>query len=105
VCWDEDGRAPSVLAERLRAAVAASPLDLTLITNRGVEVFPGGFPEGLVTDHWRCRFLAPDRAAAVALEDALAVPQLIAAAGVEVVGSDVLQRIDGRDGFSSGASA
>jgi isocitrate dehydrogenase len=105
VCWDEADRAPGVLAERLRAAVASSPLRLTLITNRGVEVHPGGFPEGLVTDHWRCRFLAPEDATPVALEGALAVPQLIAATGIEVVGSDVLQRVDGRDGFSSGASA
>jgi isocitrate dehydrogenase len=104
VYWDEPGRSSADLAERLRAAVAGGPLGLTLITNRGVEVFPGGFPETLVTDHWRCRFQPPDAAAMVSLEDALSVPARLAAAGIEVVGTDVLQRVDGRPGYSSGAS-
>jgi isocitrate dehydrogenase len=104
VCWDEAGRSAADLAERLAAAVADGALRLTLITNRGVEVFPGGFPETLVTDHWRCRFQPTDAAAPVTLADALAVPASLAAAGIEVVGTDVLQRVDGRPGYSSGAS-
>jgi isocitrate dehydrogenase len=104
VCWDEAGRDPSALARRLEDAVASSDLGLTLITNRGVEVHPSGFPETLLTDHWRCRFRPSDPASSVALDDALAVPVLLAAAGIEVVGSDILQRVDGRDAFSSGAS-
>jgi isocitrate dehydrogenase len=28
-----------------------------MITNRGVKVWPNGFPETFCTDHWRCRFL------------------------------------------------
>jgi isocitrate dehydrogenase len=105
VHWDEAGRDPAVLAERIGLAVASSPLDLTLITNRGVEVHPTGFPETMLTDHWRCRFTPSDPAATVPLLDALAVPTMLAAGGLEVVGTDVLQRIDGREGFSSGAGA
>jgi len=33
---------------------------LQMITNRGVKVWPGGFPETFCTDHWRCRFLGVD---------------------------------------------
>jgi isocitrate dehydrogenase len=102
--WDQPGRSSADLAERLEAAVAGGPLVLTLITNRGVEVFPGGFPETLVTDHWRCRFQPADASTPVSLEDALSVPARLAAAGIEVVGTDVLQRVDGRPGYSSGAS-
>ncbi|MBL7796494.1 MAG: NADP-dependent isocitrate dehydrogenase, partial [Saprospiraceae bacterium] len=29
---------------------------LTMITNRGVKVWPEGFEETFCTDHWRCRF-------------------------------------------------
>ncbi|ARK29783.1 NADP-dependent isocitrate dehydrogenase [Halalkalibacter krulwichiae] len=29
---------------------------LAVITNRGVKVYPNGFPETFTTDHWRCRF-------------------------------------------------
>jgi isocitrate dehydrogenase len=33
---------------------------LQMITNRGVKVWPGGFPETFCTDHWRCRFIGVD---------------------------------------------
>jgi isocitrate dehydrogenase len=35
---------------------------LQMITNRGVKVWPGGFPETFCTDHWRCRFVGTDDA-------------------------------------------
>jgi len=51
------GSTPDALAERIQAATAAVPgLKLTLITNRGVKVWPQGFKETFCTDHWRCRF-------------------------------------------------
>lgn len=31
-------------------------LKLKMITNRGIKVWPDGFPETFCTDHWRCRF-------------------------------------------------
>ena len=34
----------------------AEEFQLIMITNRGVKVYPGGFPETFCTDHWRCRF-------------------------------------------------
>jgi isocitrate dehydrogenase len=104
VCWDEADRDPSELARRIEQSVGSGPLRLTLITNRGVEVYPSGFPETLLVDHWRCRFLPTDEGSTVTLESALAVPGMLAAGGIEVVGTEVLQRIDGRQAFSSGAS-
>ncbi|CCH53605.1 isocitrate dehydrogenase [Fibrisoma limi BUZ 3] len=32
-------------------------LKLSMITNRGIKVWPDGFDETFCTDHWRCRFL------------------------------------------------
>lgn len=55
VDWDEPGRDPQVLGEKLRQA-NADGLQLTLITNRGIKVFPDGMRETFCTDHWRCRF-------------------------------------------------
>ena len=53
------GATPDALAERIKAATAAFPeLKLTMITNRGVKVWPQGFKETFCTDHWRCRFRA-----------------------------------------------
>jgi hypothetical protein len=34
-------------------------LRLKLVTNRGVKVWPEGFPETFCTDHWRSRFVSP----------------------------------------------
>jgi len=104
LCWDEDGRDPAVLAERIGAAVTSGPLVLTLITNRGVEVHPSGHPETFHTDHWRCRFLPRTAGHSPTMTEVLAVPGQLASAGLEVVGTEVLQRVDGFDGYSSGAS-
>lgn len=43
------------LAQKLKAA-AGNLFQLTLITNRGVKVWPNGFDGTFCTDHWRCRF-------------------------------------------------
>jgi hypothetical protein len=51
------------LAARLHQAAALvdhGPWKLAMITNRGVKVWPGGFPETFCTDHWRCRFVGRD---------------------------------------------
>lgn len=46
---------PNDLAEKLEKA-SDDRLQIKLITNRGVKVWPHGFPETFCTDHWRCRF-------------------------------------------------
>lgn len=55
--WDEKERDPEKLAARLKYASQAAGLELQMITNRGVKVWPSGFPETFCTDHWRCRFI------------------------------------------------
>lgn len=45
------------LAARLKLA-ETEDLHLQMITNRGVKVWPEGFPETFLTDHWRCRFIS-----------------------------------------------
>src|SRR5262245_4747612 len=39
--------------------VSGDGVKLTMISNRGVKVWPGGHAETFCSDHWRCRFL-PD---------------------------------------------
>jgi isocitrate dehydrogenase len=43
------------LANKLQKA-GQDKVKLSLITNRGVKVWPEKFPETFCTDHWRCRF-------------------------------------------------
>ncbi len=54
----EDNRDPNQLAEKIKAALKELPLELQMITNRGVKVYPEGLKETFKTDHWRCRLVS-----------------------------------------------
>jgi isocitrate dehydrogenase len=89
---------PDDLADRLQACTPAG-LVLQVITYRGVKVWPGGFPETFCTDHWRCRFVAPegqalDHAALVNLMSALA------SCGIDFIKTENLCTFDGARGFA-----
>jgi len=49
------GSEPNELAAKL-SAMESNGVKLTMITNRGIKVWPNGFKETFCTDHWRCRF-------------------------------------------------
>ena len=49
------GANPDELAALVRG-LETSEVSLTMITNRGIKVWPEGFEETFCTDHWRCRF-------------------------------------------------
>jgi isocitrate dehydrogenase len=49
------GSNPNELAEKLKR-IESNGTKLTMITNRGIKVWPDGFKETFCTDHWRCRF-------------------------------------------------
>ncbi|MGH9665254.1 MAG: NADP-dependent isocitrate dehydrogenase, partial [Bryobacteraceae bacterium] len=52
-------RTPDDLAAQIEKANGGG-LAIDMIDNRGVKVWPGGMPETLCTDSFRCRFLAPN---------------------------------------------
>jgi isocitrate dehydrogenase len=76
-------------------------LELVMITNRGVKVWPGGLPETFCTDHWRCRFMAKP---GVGLDHALlaALMLRLAEAGVDFIKTEQLHTFDGEPGYSLG---
>ncbi|MEM6561852.1 MAG: isocitrate/isopropylmalate family dehydrogenase, partial [Planctomycetota bacterium] len=96
--WDCDGRDPVALAEQLRAASADAALELRLITNRGVKVWPAGRSETFCTDHWRCRF----RADAASPTDVIALLTALHTAGLDAVKTENLYTFDGNPAFSLG---
>ncbi|MFM9050796.1 MAG: NADP-dependent isocitrate dehydrogenase [Bacteroidota bacterium] len=49
------GHSPSELADRMKR-IESDGIRLSMITNRGIKVWPDGFKETFCTDHWRCRF-------------------------------------------------
>lgn len=55
VHWN--GSDPNELAEKVKK-IESNGIKLSMITNRGIKVWPDGFKETFCTDHWRCRFKA-----------------------------------------------
>lgn len=100
--WDEDGRNPDTLGHRLQA-LDGDGLRLTMITNRGVRVFPEGVPETFCTDHWRCRFEATATTSSHA--QVLSLLGRIHQAGLDFIKTEHLCTFDGEPGFSKGLRA
>lgn len=91
---------PDELALRLQSA-QTELLQLEMITNRGVKVWPEGFPETFCTDHWRCRFVAPEHAA-VDYGHILTLLFGISQRGLDVIKTENLCTFDGVRGFALG---
>ncbi len=92
---------PDFLAGRL-STLATPMLKLQMITNRGVKVWPGGFPETFCTDHWRCRFLTVGANQTIAHSDIIDLLARVTQGGVDVIKTENLCTFDGEQGFALG---
>lgn len=99
--WYADNRNPEVLGNALKK-FSAGPLELVLITNRGVKVYPEGLPETFCTDHWRCRFTSKAMDQATTYKEAIKLLQQIEGAGFDIIKTENLYRFDGKIAFSLG---
>lgn len=99
--WDGAGRDPELLGPDLAATARALGWSLKMVTNRGVKVWPEGFPETFCSDHWRCRFHPSDGAGAT-FEGVLALLGAVHRAGFEVIKTEHLYNFDGLPGYSLG---
>jgi isocitrate dehydrogenase len=88
------------LAARL-GPLAAPGFQLTMLTSRGLKVWPGGLPDIFRTDECRCRFMAAGGGTA---SHAAIVGLLsrITGAGFEFVKIENLKKFDGELGYSLG---
>ena len=77
-------------------------IELIMITNRGVKVWPNGFEETFCTDHWRCRYSTANADVEIAKEEILKVLQNAINKGVDVIKTENLYTFDGTRGFSLG---
>jgi len=76
-------------------------LKLSMITNRGVKVWPEGFPETFWTDHWRCRF-KPDNGKGVSKQQIIELLQNAMDKNVDIVKTENLYTFDGKAAYSLG---
>jgi isocitrate dehydrogenase len=96
--WDQEGRDPNVIGENLRQ-VEVGGLQMHLITNRGVKVFPEGMRETFCTDHWRCRFKTDD-GSLVTHAQILELLKKIQDLGFDFIKTEHLYTFDGVRGYS-----
>ena len=96
VHWRADN--PCALASRIQEATPG-PWTLSMITNRGVKVWPDGLPETFCTDHWRCRFKADSRGGTTHRE-VLSLLANLDRAGIDFIKTEQLYEFDGIPGYA-----
>jgi isocitrate dehydrogenase len=98
VHWKESN--PDELAEKIQN-IKSNGIKLSMITNRGIKVWPNGFKETFCTDHWRCR-LIPEEGTEMSQ---MMIPELLKNAfyeNIEVIKTENLYSFDGKAAFSLG---
>jgi isocitrate dehydrogenase len=81
--------------------VSGDGLELVVITNRGAKVWPEGLPETFCTDHWRCRFLAPERGTTIGHEQVIELLHRVNEAGFDFIKTENLYNFDGKASYSA----
>ncbi len=94
-------RSADDLASRLVRAETGD-LKLLMITNRGIKVWPEGFPETFHTDHWRCRFMGSVDGTAIPHTAILQLLKRIDEEGMDFIKTENLYQFDGEPGYSLG---
>jgi len=94
------GLVPNELGEHL-APIKTDNLSLTMISNRGIKVWPDGFNETFCTDHWRCRFKSLDNHPA-SPQEILTILNEALQKNIDVIKTENLYLFDGKPAFSLG---
>lgn len=98
VHWN--GTNPDELANTLKK-IENDNTSLSMITNRGIKVWPNGFNETFCTDHWRCRFeMSGDFN--VTKNDILELLVNASQENIDVVKTENLYKFNGKQAFSLG---
>lgn len=86
---------------KLMSTIRTNNLELNMITNRGIKVWPEGFKETFCTDHWRCRFKTIDGQVA-GKEEILAILSEAMKQNIDVIKTENLYKFDGKAAYSLG---
>ncbi len=94
------GASPDELASLLNK-IEPKELKLSMITNRGIKVYPDGFPETFCTDHWRCRF-KPNEGNSISKTDIVELLSNAIVEDIDTIKTENLYAFDGKPAFSLG---
>lgn len=88
------------LAEKMKA-IENKNLQLTMITNRGIKVWPDGFKETFCTDHWRCRF-KPQHHDVMLPSHIIQLLQDALQCSIDIIKTENLYAFNGKSAYSLG---
>ncbi|MCC7342626.1 MAG: NADP-dependent isocitrate dehydrogenase [Bryobacterales bacterium] len=100
VFLDDPNRSAEEIAKVVKETIVGDGLVLKMISNRGVKVYPDGFPETFCTDHWRCRFFA-ENGGPVSYAQIAALMARFASSGLDFIKTENLCTFDGEIGYST----
>ena len=98
VHWN--GTNPNELAAKVQS-INLPEGELTMITNRGIKVWPEGFPETFCTDHWRCRF-KPAKGSTITKQAIINLLNAAEEKHIDVIKTENLYSFDGVAAYSLG---
>lgn len=94
------GLDPNELAEKVKS-IGTGGIELTMITNRGIKVWPDGFKETFCTDHWRCRF-KPKDGASITKQSIVELLKNAIDQNIDSIKTENLYAFDGKAAYSLG---
>ena len=80
--------------------ITPDDLRLSMISNRGVKVWPGGASETFCSDQWRCRFMSQEKGAPISHQQIIDLLDRVAGAGFDFIKIESLCNFDGERGYS-----
>ena len=89
------------LVGRIVEALGGDGLKLSVVSSRGVKVYPNPLPDTITSDSWRCRFVSATDNPVVAPAQITSLLGRATAAGVEWSKIENLYNFDGKPGFSA----
>jgi isocitrate dehydrogenase len=94
------GTDPEEIAAKLHQ-MNTDEVGLTMITNRGIKVWPEGFRETFCTDHWRCRFKGKDDKN-ISKSQIIGLLTKAEEVGIDAIKTENLYKFDGVQAYSLG---
>lgn len=95
------GKSAEELAHSLQQ-LDANGFGLSMITNRGVKVWPNGLAESYCTDHWRCRYMMASGQEATDHNQIIGLLRNLATAGMDFIKIETLCSFNDEPGYSMG---
>jgi isocitrate dehydrogenase len=94
------GLNPDELAAAIKK-IETGEIKLSMITNRGIKVWPEGFEETFCTDHWRCRF-KPAEGKNMTKQQIIDLLSKAEEVNIDTIKTENLYAFDGKPAFSLG---